>query len=81
MPELEKQLGMFIVELEGEGVTSRAIIRKGTIILKNKLTPVGHQLTFYDELGQQIDKLQLWRDNKRIEVDKSFNIPFGTQGS
>lgn len=54
IPELQDQLGMFIVEIEGEGVTSRAIIRKGTIILKNKVTPTGHQLTFFDQNGQQI---------------------------
>ena len=42
VPELDGRLGMFIVELEAEGITSRAVIRKGTIILKNNIIPVGH---------------------------------------
>jgi hypothetical protein len=44
-------LGLFIVDLEGEGLSSRAIIRKGTIIVKNKVISAGHELTFYDENG------------------------------
>ena len=48
LPELKDSLGMFIVELEGERVTSRAVIRKGTIITQNKKTEIGHELTFFD---------------------------------
>lgn len=79
MPELTGKLGMFIIELEAEGVTSRAVIRKGTIVCKNKITAIGHQLSFYGEDGQPIDRLQLWRNNKKIEVEKTYTIPFGSQ--
>ena len=41
---------------------------------------MGHQLTFYDENGKQIETLSLWRDNKKVEVSGSYTIPFGSQG-
>ena len=45
---------------------SRAIIRKGKIITKSKITPVGHEFSFYDEKGEKIKKLSVWRDCKRV---------------
>lgn len=68
---------MFIVELEGDGITSRAVIRKGTVVTRSKVTPIGHELTFYDENGQRIEKLDIWRDSKKIAVEGSYSIPFG----
>lgn len=69
------------MELEGDGITSRAIIRKGHIFLKNKPVLTGHELTFYDEEGKQIDKLVIWRDNKKIDVKEKYFIPYGPQSS
>jgi hypothetical protein len=54
------------VELEGEGISSRAIIRRGKIIVQNKSTAVGHELTFFDGEGQPIPELILWRDGKKV---------------
>lgn len=78
--ELNDKLGFFIVELEGDTVTSRAVIRKGSIFLKNKLIPEGHKLSFFDQEGKQINELTIWREGKKIDVKGSYIIPFGPQG-
>lgn len=54
--------------MEGEGISSRALIRRGKIILQNKPTPIGHELTFFDGEGQPIPHLTIWRDGKKIQV-------------
>ena len=62
-------------------MTSRAVVRKGTIVVRSKVIPVGHELNFFDEKGQKIERLDIWRDDKKIEVEGSYTIPFGPQGS
>ena len=49
-------------------------------MVKNTPTAIGHKLTFYDEEGILIPQLGLWRDGKKITVDGSYTIPFGSQG-
>lgn len=47
-------MGLFIVDLEGEGVISRAVIRKGQITCLDSLTEAGQKLSFFDENGGPI---------------------------
>ena len=42
LPELEQELGLFIIDLEGGEISSRAIIRKGVINVSNEVTEIGH---------------------------------------
>lgn len=67
-PQLQKKLGEFIIEVEGDGILSRAIVRKGKIVVENAVTSTGHELTFYDEEGSQLSELFIWRNSKKIEV-------------
>ena len=46
---IPKKMGLYIVDLQGETVTSRAVIRKGTIVCMDELTIGGQQFSFYDE--------------------------------
>ena len=62
-------------------MTSRAVIRKGTIITQNKKTEIGHELTFFDESGRQIQELSLWRDSKHSVVKGCYRIPYGKSRS
>lgn len=62
-------------------MSSRALIRRGKIILQNKPTPIGHELTFFDGEGQAIPKLFIWRDGKKIQVQDKYCIPYGHQNS
>jgi len=40
----KKDRGVFIIELIGNGLSSRAIIKKGKLVLKEKLTVAGHAI-------------------------------------
>lgn len=42
-------MGVYIVDLQGETVTSRAVIRKGAIICVDTLTEAGQQFSFFDQ--------------------------------
>jgi hypothetical protein len=37
-----KEKGVFLIEFVGNGITSKALIRKGRLILKEKITVAGH---------------------------------------
>lgn len=41
---LKEQRGLYIIEIEGKGQSSRAIIRKGAIVPIKKLTLLGLQI-------------------------------------
>jgi hypothetical protein len=49
-------MGVYIVDLQGETVTSRAIIRKGKIICIDELTEAGQKFSFYDQNGRPLTK-------------------------
>ena len=77
MSELEKKRGVFIVELEGEGISSRAFVRKGKIIAESKTTSTGIELKFLNETGKQITDLCAWLEGRKLAVNESLIIPFG----
>lgn len=45
----KKERGVFIIEFIGNGMTSRAIVKKGRLTLKEKLTAAGHVYQILDE--------------------------------
>lgn len=53
---IPKAMGVYIVDLQGETVTSRAIIRKGKIICIDDLTEAGQKFSFYDQNGKPLTK-------------------------
>lgn len=72
--------GVWIVEFEGEGISSRAFIRKGGIANFNSNNSAGTELKFYDESGVQIQDYQIWMEGKKHQVKNSFTIPYGEAG-
>ena len=60
-------MGVFIVDLQGDTITSRAIIRKGAILCLQSYTEAGQQFSFYDQGGRpltQKDGLKIWVKGK-----------------
>lgn len=47
-------MGSFIIDLQSETTSSRAVIRKGQIHCVDSVTPEGHYLGFYDQDGQPL---------------------------
>lgn len=74
------QMGVFVVDLQGEGVTSRAVIRKGNIIFCDELTEAGQKFTFFDEDGSPITAdqgLKVWLKSKPMELKgNSFTLDY-----
>jgi hypothetical protein len=69
--------GVWIVELEGEGISSRAFIRKGAVALTSGHTSAGTELKFFDETGISIKDYAIWMEGKKHIVDSTFTIPYG----
>lgn len=69
--------GVWVVELEGEGISSRAFIRKGAIVNTKRLNSAGTELKFYDETGSCVSGYSIWMDGKKHDVDSAFVIPYG----
>lgn len=66
-----------MVDLQGEGVTSRAVIRKGTIICLSSLTEAGQKFTFFDQNGKSLtedDGLKVWIRNKPMKLTENWTI-------
>lgn len=73
---IEKKMGTFIIDLHGETVTSRAIIRKGAILCLEELTEAGQKFSFYDEEGRPLTEeqgLKVWF-NERLTSLKGTNF-------
>ena len=74
---IENKPSVYIVDFRGEGLTSRAVIRRGSIVALQKLTLTGLEIRFYQEDSTHIDELDLWCNNKRIHVKGKHIIPYG----
>jgi hypothetical protein len=72
---------VFIIEFVGNGLTSKAIIRKGRLTLKEKVTVAGHAIQILDEKLEILagKRTGLWVNETFYEVSKDTNevlVPF-----
>ncbi len=75
-PNLKKR-GVYVVEFIGNGISSRALIRKGTLRLLEKIGPAGHEFRILDEKNQICDEATLWFNDKEYShKDGVILIPF-----
>jgi hypothetical protein len=70
-------MGVYIVDLQGETVTSRAVIRKGTIICVDTFTEAGQQFSFFDQNGRPLtekDDIKVWIRGQltKLKDNKAF---------
>ena len=49
----------------GDGISSRAVIRKGALVCLWKTTLAGKELQFFDDEGKRINELDLWIRGKK----------------
>lgn len=59
LPEL-KQPGLYVVELVGNGVSSRALVRKGRLRFSERVGAAGHVFTIFDEAARPLPGASLW---------------------
>ena len=80
--ELKGKVGLYIIEMEGNGIVSRAVIKKGSLSLIHKSTAAGHQAFILDEDKNicKSEKTGVWIGKKFYKCDLENNgsifIPF-----
>ena len=80
----KKKQGVFIIEFIGFGLSSRALIRKGKLLLLEKSTLAGLVFTILDEELEICKKKQrtgLWVQNRFHEANENgqVNLPFSSK--
>jgi hypothetical protein len=79
-PELKKR-GVYVIEFIGNGISSRILVRKGTLRLLEKTGPAGHEFHVIDEANKPRPQATAWLDGKEYEPDEQgvITIPFSTR--
>ncbi len=73
--------GVYVVELIGNGVSSRALVQKGRLEMMERTTPAGHVLAVLDESGKRLQEAAAWMAGQEYKTDDQGRIliPFSTQ--
>lgn len=75
------EAGVYVVEFIGNGMSSRAVIRKGRLEFVVRAGSAGHVFRVVDENGAPRDKASIWFGQKLYEADEAGEIvlPYSTQ--
>lgn len=78
-PEL-KGRGVYVIELIGNGKSSRALVQKGRLDALQEVTPAGHAFTVFDEDGTRVTDARGWLGGREFapEKDGRILVPFST---
>ncbi len=79
-PEL-KNRGAYVVELIGNGKSSRALVQKGKLDVLQEVTAAGHAFTVLDEENHRLPDARAWLGGREFMPDAKGRIlvPFSTQ--
>ena len=79
-PEL-KARGAYVVELIGNGKSSRALVQKGRLGVLQQVTPAGHSFTVLDEAVRRLSDARAWLGGREFTPDAEGRVlvPFSTQ--
>lgn len=75
--------GVWVVEFIGNGLSSRALVRKGDLQLLSRTTAAGVAVTVLDEDNQPVEDAALWFGGReyRAKEEGFVLLPFSTRGS
>ncbi|HKI18360.1 MAG TPA: hypothetical protein VKA15_10790, partial [Isosphaeraceae bacterium] len=78
-PTLNKA-GVYVIDLIGNGRSSRALVRKGRLYHLVQTTPAGQVFTILDEHHKQVKDATLWLAGHEYKTGKEglINVPFST---
>jgi hypothetical protein len=73
--------GTYVVELIGNGKSSRALIRKGSLRHIQRTSAAGSTLSIFDEAGRFVPDARVWMGGREYTPrdDGEISIPFSTQ--
>ncbi len=69
-----KESGVYVVDLVGNGINSRAVIDKGGLNFTQKEGVSGHLFRIYDEDNKQVKNGSIWLQGHNYESDKEGRI-------
>ena len=72
--------GVYVVELIGNGKSSRALVKKGRLTFSQRLGSAGHVFRVYDDARQRVMDAALWIDGHSFAADEEgeIAIPYST---
>lgn len=77
-PELNRR-GAWVIELIGNGKSSRALVQKGRLNVLQELTPAGHAFTVLDESGRRMPQARAWLGREFAPGDAGrIFVPYST---
>ncbi len=73
--------GVYVIELIGNGKSSRAIIRKGALTCLSRTSTAGPVFTVLDENGAEVNDATIWMAGHEYEADEEgqVTLPFSTE--
>jgi len=76
-----KAPGTYVVELVGNGISSRAVIHKGGLRQVERTAAAGQLFRVYDEAGLHLRDAVLWFGGREYAADENgeFLLPFSTE--
>ena len=79
LPELAHR-GVYVVELVGNGIRSRALVQKGRLGVIEEVTAAGHAFTVCDEAGRPVADARGWLAGREFTPDARGRlvVPFST---
>ncbi|MEI8121655.1 MAG: hypothetical protein WCI20_06360 [bacterium] len=79
VPEL-KTRGVYVVELIGNGKSSRALVQKGRLDVLQEVTAAGHAFTVFDETGHRVAGARAWLGGREFAAgqDGRILVPYTT---
>jgi hypothetical protein len=79
-PELDRR-GVFVIDMIGNGQSSRVLLVKGRLSAFAKTTSAGQLVTVFDESGQKVKNANLWIGQRNFTADKDgfILVPFSSQ--
>jgi predicted transcriptional regulator len=78
-PQL-KERGVYVVELIGNGISSRALIRKGQLNFMVRNGSAGQTVTIFDESRNLVKDANIWIEGREYKPDEHghITIPYST---
>ncbi|HEX6812614.1 MAG TPA: hypothetical protein VF384_13390, partial [Planctomycetota bacterium] len=76
-----KEPGTYVIEFVGNGISSRAVIHKGSLRLVERSAAAGQALRVFDEAGVHLNDASAWFGGREYAADKEGEIlvPFSTE--
>jgi hypothetical protein len=76
-----KDRGVYVVEFIGNGISSRALIRKGRLHHVERVGSAGHVFTVFDEANRPVPDASIWLAGReyRPDDDGEIVIPFTSE--